>query len=148
MVSLPKPTPGLVVRYSYLWYREHLEGRDEGQKDRPCAIIAALRVDENGDTRALVLPITHTPPDHPALAVEIPAAVKKRLQLDDARSWVVLSEWNEFVWPGPDLRRLPGKTDATVAYGMIPPELFAAIRDKFLALALANAGQAQRVPRT
>ena len=23
-----------------------------------------------------------------------------RLQLDDARSWVVLSEWNEFVWTG------------------------------------------------
>jgi hypothetical protein len=39
-------------------YREHLEGRDEGQKDRPCAIVAALRTDENGDTRVLVLPIT------------------------------------------------------------------------------------------
>ena len=107
-VALPKPVAGLIIRYSYLWYREHLEGRDEGQKDRPCAIVAAMRIDENGDTRVLVLPITHTPPDHPALAVEIPAKVKNRLQLDDARSWVVLSEWNEFVWPGPDLRRLPG----------------------------------------
>ncbi len=35
---------------AYLWYREHLEGRDEGQKDRPCAIVAAIRADENGDT--------------------------------------------------------------------------------------------------
>jgi hypothetical protein len=58
----------------------------------------------------LVLPITHTPPDHPALAVEFPAKVKDRLQLDDARSWVVLFECNEFVWPGPDPRRLPGAT--------------------------------------
>jgi len=145
-MALPKPVAGLIIRYSYLWYREHLEGRDEGQKDRPCAIVAALRVDENGDTRVLVLPISHSPPDHPALAVEIPAAAKKRLKLDDARSWVILSEWNEFVWPGPDLRRLPGKTEATVAYGMISPSFFATIRDKFLAI--ANAGQARQVPRT
>ena len=145
-MSLPKPVAGLILRYSYLWYREHLEGRDEGQKDRPCAIVAALRVDDNGDTRVLVLPITHTPPEHPALAVEIPAVVKKRLQLDEARSWVVLSEWNEFVWPGPDLRRLPGANDASVAYGMLPPALFVTIREKFLAI--VNSGAARRVPRT
>jgi hypothetical protein len=107
--------------------------------------VAALRVDGNGDTRVLVLPITHTPPDHPALAVEISAKVKARLQLDDARSWVVLSEWNEFVWPGPDLRRLPGATDASVAYGMLPPSVFAVVRDRFLAI--VDAGSAQRVPR-
>ena len=143
---LPDPVPGLIIRYSYLWRREHLEGRDEGQKDRPCAIIAALRVDENGDTRVLVLPITHTPPNQKTLAVEIPAAVSNRLRLDEAASWVVLSEWNEFVWPGPDLRRLPGATDATVAYGMIPPGLFAKIRDRFLAN--VEAGRARRVQRT
>ena len=56
--ALPEPIPGLIIRYSYLWHREHLEGRDEGQKDRPCAIVAALRTDENGDIRVLVLPIT------------------------------------------------------------------------------------------
>jgi hypothetical protein len=144
-VSLPKPVVGLILRYSYLCYREHLEGRDEGQKYRPCAIIAALRTDEAGDTRVLVLPITHTPPDHPTFAVEIPAAVKKRLQLDDARSWIILSEWNDFVWPGPDPRRLPGVTDASVAFGMLPPALFTAIRDKFMAI--ANSGSASRVPR-
>ena len=145
-MALPEPVAGLIIRYSYLWYREHLEGRDEGQKDRPCAIVAGLRVDENGDTRVLVLPITHTPPDHPALAVELPAKVKSRLHLDDSRSWVVLSEWNEFVWPGPDLRRVQGATDASVAYGMLPPALFAAIRDRFLAI--ANSGKARQVPRT
>lgn len=83
---------------------------------------------------------------YPDFAVEIPPTVKKRLQLDDARSWVVLSEWNEFVWPGPDLRRLPNATDASVAYGMLPPGLFATIRDKFLAI--VNAGKARRAPRT
>jgi hypothetical protein len=145
-VALPEPVPGLIIRYSYLWYREHLQGRDEGQKDRPCAIIAAVRADETGATRVLVLPITHSPPDHPSLAVEIPAAVKARLKLDDGRSWVVLSEWNEFVWPGPDLRRLPDQSDATIAYGMIPPGLFSAIRARFMAI--VNAGGTHSVPRT
>jgi hypothetical protein len=145
-MPLPQPVPGLVLRYSYLWYREHLEGRQEGQKDRPCAIVAALRTDAAGDTRILVLPITHTPPDHPSLAFEIPAKVKMRLGLDDARSWVVLSEWNEFVWPGHDLRRLPNSDEASVAYGILPPALFAAIRDRFLAL--AQKGGAKPVHRT
>ena len=70
----------------------------------------------------LVLPITHNRPNQANLAVEIPAKVKQRLQLDDARSWVVLSEWNEFIWPGPDLRRLPGADESSVAYGMLPSQ--------------------------
>ncbi len=145
-MPLPKPVPGLVIRYSYLWYSEHLEGREEGQKDRPYAIIASIQADESGNTRVLVLPITHTPPNQASLAVEIPAKVKQRLQLDDARSWVVLSEWNEFIWPGPDLRRLPGADEASVAYGMLPPRLFASIRDRFLALVSSQA--ATQVRRT
>lgn len=144
--SLPKPVPGLVVRYSYLWRRDYLEGREEGEKDRPCAIVAAIRTDENGNTRALVLPMTHTSPDHPALAVEIPALTKRRLGLDGARSWVVLSEWNEFVWPGPDLRRLPNASNASVAYGVIPPNLFATICERLLAI--VDAGSAGRVVRS
>ncbi len=132
-MPVPKPVPGLIIRYSYLWRREYLEGRDDGQKDRPCAIIAALRRSENGETRALVLPITHSPPERAEFAVEIPPQVKRRLGLDSARSWVILSEWNEFVWPGPDLRGLPGASDLSVAYGMLPPSLFADIRDRFLA---------------
>jgi hypothetical protein len=145
-VALPQPVSGLVIRYSYLWRREYLEGREEGQKDRPCAIVAAIRADENGNTRVLVLPITHSTPDHASLAVEIPVKVKQRLQLDEARSWVVLSEWNEFFWPGPDLRRLPNADNATVAYGMLPPGLFATIRDRFLAL--VNSGATSPVRRT
>ena len=145
-MALPKPVPGLVIRYSYLWRSEYRQGRYEGQKDRPCAIIAAIRVDQDGDPRILALPVSHSPPEHPDLAVEIPAKVKQRLGLDDARSWVVLSEWNEFVWPGPDLRRLPGADESSVAYGMAPPSLYAIIRDRFLALARSRA--AARVRRT
>ena len=136
-MALPKPVPGLVIRYSYLWRREYPDGREEGQKDRPCAIIAALRSDA-GDTRALVLPVTHSPPADPALAIEIPPRVKHRLGLDNDRSWIMPLEWNEFVWPGPDLRRTQGGDDSSIALGMLPPGLFKVVRDQFLSLIEAH----------
>ncbi len=143
-MALPKPVPGLVIRYSYLWHREYLEGREEGQKDRPCAIVAALQTDAAGDTRVLVLPITHSPPDQSTRTIEIPLKVKQRLRLDADRSWIVVSEWNEFIWPGPDLRRLPNSDDSTVAYGMLPPGLFAVIRDELVGLVKARAAHPVR----
>ena len=145
-MAFPQPTAGLVIRYSYLWHREQLQGREEGRKDRPCAIIASIRTDEAGNDRVLVLPVTHTPPSHPSVAVEIPAKVKERLGLDAARSWIVLSEWNEFVWPGPDLRRLPGEDVASIAYGILPPGLFASVRNGFLELLKSR--RAKSVRRT
>jgi hypothetical protein len=145
-VSLPEPVPGLVIRYSYLWHSEHREGREEGQKDRPCAIVAAIRPAEAGAQRVLVLPVTHSLPQDPKLAVEIPRAVKERLRLDAERSWVLLSEWNDFTWPGPDLRRAVGADEVSIAYGMLPPGLFHSIRSQFLSL--SGKGGARRVPRT
>jgi hypothetical protein len=132
-VPFPVPVPGLVIRYSYLWAAEHARGQEEGVKDRPCAIILTT-ANEAGDQVVTVLPISHTPPSNPLLAVEIPAAVKRRLKLDDARSWVVLSEANRFIWPGPDLRPLrPGDAQST-AYGPMPYGLFEEIRIKFIAV--------------
>jgi hypothetical protein len=83
-------------------------------------------VDDEGEQEILVLPITHTPPANPAAdAVEIPAETKNRLGLDFDRSWIVISEANEFLWPGPDLRAIPGRDDSTIAYGTLPPRFFA-----------------------
>lgn len=144
-MTLPAPEPGLVIRYAYLWLREHRQGREEGIKDRPCAIILAV-ADDEGDTRVTVLPITHRAPDEPAAAIEIPPATKRRLGLDAEQSWIVLSEGNEFIWPGPDLRPQPGGDLSTVAYGFLPPRLFDIVRRRFVAL--AHGGQARRVPRT
>jgi hypothetical protein len=145
-MPLPEPVPGLVIRYSYLWYAEHAVGREEGQKDRPCAIIASIKHEETGSTRVLVLPITHSQPERPEYAIEIPPRVKARLGLDAERSWAVISEWNEFTWPGSDLRQAPGGEASSVAYGMLPPRLFANIRDRFLPL--VHASPRRRVPRT
>jgi hypothetical protein len=41
-VTLPIPEEGLVIRCSYLWHAEYRESREEGVKDRPCAIILAV----------------------------------------------------------------------------------------------------------
>ena len=104
-----------MVRYSYLWASEHARGQEEGVKDRPCAVVL-VSTESAGDRIVTVLPVTHTPPANARLAVEIPAATKRRLGLDDARSWVVLTEANRFVWPGPDLRPLRPVDAASVAY--------------------------------
>jgi hypothetical protein len=123
-----------------------LEGREEGQKDRPRAIAAAIRKDADNQTYVLVLPITHTPPQDAALAIEIPAVTKRRLGLDDDQSWVVLTEWNEFVWPGTDLAPLPGKGTSSFAYGVLPPSLFSSIRKRLLELRKLHLTHS--VPRT
>ena len=83
-MSLPKPEVGLVIRYSYLWHAEHLQGREEGVKDRPCAIVVAVanRI-EVGRDRVWVLPVTHSAPVDADGAIEIPAVVKNRLGLDE-----------------------------------------------------------------
>jgi hypothetical protein len=138
-VSWPVPRPGLVLRYSYLWRREFAAGREEGVKDRPCAIILAIDA-ADGDKTVFVLPITHAPSTDPADAVELPQATKARLGLDSERSWIVVSETNSFIWPGPDLRPLPGRGPETVAFGMLPPTLFALVRDRFIARVHAHRG--------
>jgi hypothetical protein len=133
------------TRPSYLWLREHREGREEGAKDRPCAIILAVRQRE-GETQVLVVPVTHSPPDNVDAALELPTAVKQHLSLDAERSWVVLSESNLFDWPGPDLRRVGDRDDSSVAYGFLPPRLFGELRRRFLALEAAS--RSRRVQRT
>lgn len=52
---------GHVFRYSYLWHWQHLEGREEGDKDRPCLVLALVTTLEDGTPVVRVLPITHTP---------------------------------------------------------------------------------------
>jgi hypothetical protein len=144
-VNWPEPRPGLVIRFSYLWKREADAGREEGVKDRPCAIL--LTVKKKPDhTRVIVVPVSHSSPQSPDEGVEIPLETEKRLGLDSAPAWIVISEANDFVWPGPDLRILPGAQPASVAYGFLPPGLFRVVRERFLTR--ARAGKARLVPRS
>ncbi len=107
-------------------------------------VLAAL--DEDGETQVLVVPVTHSLPADVAGALELPPSVMRHLGLDSERSWIVLSESNLFDWPGPDLRRIGDRDGSSVAYGFLPPRLFAQLQRRFLALEAA--GRSKRVPRT
>ncbi|MDZ4375024.1 MAG: type II toxin-antitoxin system PemK/MazF family toxin [Phenylobacterium sp.] len=143
MAPFPEPRPGLVIRYAYLWRREALAGQEDGQKERPCVVVLAVR-DLDGRKVVTVAPITHSPPERPELAIRMPPAVKARLSLDHDESWIVAADLNRFVWPGPDLR--PASGAQTYAYGLIPAALYDQLRQRVLAL--ARAGQARLTPRT
>jgi hypothetical protein len=145
-VNIPTPVPGLVIRYSYLWHSEFRSGREEGIKDRPCAIIATVRTSADGEMCVLVLPVTHSKPAQGVAAVEIPVTLKRALRLDADRSWIVLAEWNEFVWPGPDLRPVPEADEQSVVYGTLTRGFFARLRDEFIAT--VQSGRAKRVRRS
>lgn len=56
---------GYIFRYSYLWHWQHLEGREEGDKDRPCLVLAVVTTEDDGSPVVRVLPVTHTAPANP-----------------------------------------------------------------------------------
>ena len=121
----------MVIRYAYLWRSEHLRGLEEGVKNRPCAVLLAV-LGSDGAVSVIALPITHTPPHEPDGAVEIPPKTKRRLGLDDERSWIVITEANRFRWPGPDLRPVHPEKPMDIVYGELPGDLFRAVKKKWL----------------
>lgn len=125
-MTLPAPKPGLVIRYRFFWSHEAEAGAEEGSKDRPCAIVVAAALGETGDITVLVAPITHALPDDDDSIAILPKAARL-LGLDGADQWIRVDELNEFVWPGYDLRPIPGRPDA-YAYGPLPETLFKSLR--------------------
>jgi hypothetical protein len=130
-MPIPTPEPGLVVSYAYLWHYEYQAGHEEGRKNRPSVIVLAIERERDHAPVVTVLPVTHNPPADPASGIEIPAPVKRHLRFDDGRSWIIVSEGNEFLWPGYDLRKID-RSDHN-AYGFLPPRFFNQVPDAFLA---------------
>ncbi len=126
----------MAISYAYLWRGEHERGRDEGVKNRPAVIVLAAK-DHEGDTIVIVAPITHGAPSNAEDAIEIPTATKTRLGLDSEHSWVVVSEVNHFVWPGPDLAPVPGDP-RRFDYGFLPPRFFKKITSQIVDRARAR----------
>jgi hypothetical protein len=117
---------------AYLWRKEADAGSVEGVKIHPAAIIL---VQEQG-LRPLVtiVPITHSEPRGTDVAIAIPAAVSSNLGLDRRPHWVIVSEANQFHWPGFDIEE---NKQGSYYYGFVPPKLFEQIRDKFVECAEA-----------
>jgi len=77
-------------------------------------------------------PPHHASPSGSDIAVEIPAKVKKAIGLDDARSWIVVSDYNVDRWPNAGLSPVP-EHEMAFSYGFIPPGLFKQVNDAFIA---------------
>jgi hypothetical protein len=125
-MTLPIPQVGQVISYSYLWKDESDKGHESGAKDRPCVVIVAIPV-KNGETDVYVFPITSREPADMTTAIEIPAAIKKRLRLNASPSWIITSEWNRFRWPGPDIRPAPGNDGI---YGWLSQGLLDQVKER------------------
>ena len=106
-------------------------------------VVLTVRA-RSDDLIVTVAPITHRPPRAASRAVELPAATRRRLGLDAARSWIVTDDLNRFVWPGPDLRPIPGRP-ASFAYGLIPAALYEQVR--LAVLDHAREGRVRRIDR-
>lgn len=132
-MPLPRPEPGLVIHYEYLWRHESERGEETGTKHRPCAIVIAV-TGETGETETVVAPITHSEPRPPSEGIEIPTRVKRHLGLDDQQSWVIVTDLNVFTWPGVDIYPVPRSPPGTFDYGFLPPALFEKIRARIDAI--------------
>ena len=102
-----------------------MQGEESGRKDRPVVVVVAT-IASGERIQLLVAPITHSAPDNPVGAVEIPLSVKRLLGLDDQPSWIMLTELNRFIWPGPDIRPAPGHDHPF--YDALPDWLFERVR--------------------
>jgi hypothetical protein len=131
MADSREPQVGQVVDHLFLWADEQAAGQVEGRKSRPCLIIA-VEPRKNAAPRVTVLPITSQAPRAGTNAVSVPADVKVRIGLDQARpAWVIIDDANMFTWPGFDLipQRSGGFIRAVVTRGF-----FTHIRDAVLAV--------------
>ena len=130
------PKPGEVINYSYLWEQEYRESRDEGAKDRPVAVVLVTQ-SADGIDQVHVVPMTTKPPTGDQKAIEVPEAVRRQLGLSAERSWIIVTEWNRFSWPGYDIRPVRGR-EPSVSYGFIPSGLFRQVRDALVAAAIGR----------
>lgn len=89
-------------------------------------MVVVARIERRGRSELIVAPVTHSAPERPADGIELPPKVKRQLGLDQARSWIITTELNRFIWPGPDVRIAPGKDSPL--YDAIPELLFDRLR--------------------
>ncbi len=91
-------------------------------------VVVVARLAKGDHTELLVAPVTHGRPGAED-GVELPPPVKRHLGLDQERSWIIATELNRFIWPGPDIRPT---ADGTPYYGEIPGKVFEQLRKAIL----------------
>jgi uncharacterized protein YifN (PemK superfamily) len=121
-----------VLNYAYLWAHEAAQGQEEGVKDRPVVVVLSVQ-QVNGETVISVCPVTSQTPEDTSMAVQMPSQVKNHLGLTDRpASFIITTEINRFVWPGPDIRPFEHMGRMDILYGQIPATLFEMVRTSLI----------------
>jgi hypothetical protein len=81
--------------------------------------------------------MTTKPPIRGQRAIEVPAAIRRQLGLSAERSWIIVTEWNRFTWPGYDIRPVRGR-EPSVSFGFLPSGLFRQVRDGLVEAAVGR----------
>lgn len=108
-MALPKPHPGLVIGYDFLFREQADADMGNSEKPHPAAII--LVVKEDVQTRVSLLAISHSPPGSgdEAYRLKLTTAECRQMGLESDDHWINLRDINAFNWPGYDLvRSAPG----------------------------------------
>ncbi|HEY8190675.1 MAG TPA: hypothetical protein VIF12_08310 [Micavibrio sp.] len=129
-MKTPAPFPGLVIGYSYLWHHDYKLERDFSEKPATHGIVLSVE-EEVGDKIVIVAALADAKRKD-GECIELPEATRVRLGLPSPRYWIILSEINRFVWPGPDLRSVSPLTDDGLS--AIPPALFETVKSTMRAL--------------
>lgn len=87
-----EPANGLVIRYDYLWAREHDRQEKVGRKAWPTCVQIILAGTDAGTIVAL-FPITSQPPGSDRTALEVPETEARRVGLL-LPAWIIVDEWN------------------------------------------------------
>lgn len=101
--------------------------------------MAVVLVIQSADGLDLVhvVPLTTKAPLPAQRAIELPVAVRRQLGLSGERSWIIVTEWNRFTWPGYDIRPIRGREPA-VSFGFLPSGLFRQVRDALVEEAIGR----------
>jgi hypothetical protein len=120
-----RPERGDVIEFSFLWSHERDAGLLDSPKTRRCVIVAVLE----GGARVIVAPITSQEPEH-----------QNWIQLSGRafgltrKSWIITSELNVSIWPGPDLRPAAAPSGAWWRYGRLSDDKKRELADAIEAL--------------
>ncbi|WP_143589693.1 hypothetical protein [Thalassospira mesophila] len=118
-MALPKPRPGLVIGYDFLFREQANAGLENAAKPHPAAIILVTH-----QARVSLVAISHSPPgpDEAPYRLKLTSAECKEMGLDTRDHWINLRDINAFDWPGYDLARsAPG---GKYVYGMMSKGTF------------------------
>ena len=128
-----EPTPGLVIYYDFLWKEESDQGRMDGRKDRPCAIVLRSDLQEDGSCKVLLCPITHAPIAEDETGIQLPLRVARHLGLDEEPQFIKTHQLNQVLWSAQSLPYgvVPNKNGEWTC-GEIPRALGQAVFDQIL----------------